>query len=152
MTAEIINILTNYGQTTTDQIKAVVPKATGKTAASVRFSVTFDSEKAVLQITGRPYFMTVQTGRKATPQYTKPSRDFVEAIKEWLTAKGGNQSSAYAVALSIHQHGTKLWQQGGNTLISDIVNESLYERMSADLLKQFGKEYITNVANDFRNQ
>jgi hypothetical protein len=147
--AEILSILSNYGQSTTDQIKAVIPKKTGKTARSVRFEVKDNGDKATLKIVGRPYFMTVQTGRKATPQFTKPSKEFVDNIREWLQASGSDQGAAYAIARSIHQKGTKLWQQGGNTIISNIVNESLTDKISQDVLKEFAKYYLVSTVKIF---
>lgn len=146
--AEILAILTQYGQSTTDQIKVAIPKKTGKTAASVRFTVREEGSKAILSITGRPYFMAVQTGRKPTPD-KKPSPSFVQNIKDWLQAQGKEQGPAYAIARSINQKGTKLWQQGGNTLISDIVSQSLIDKISQDVLTEFAKYYLVSTVNIF---
>lgn len=151
MIAEILSILTSYGQSTTDRIKQVIPKKTGKTANSVRFAVQDNGATATLKITARPYFFTVQTGRKPTPQFTKPSKEFVQNIKEWLQASGKDQGPAYAIARSIHQKGTKLWQAGGNTIISDIVNQSLVEKISQDVLKEFAKYYLVSTVNLFND-
>lgn len=146
--AEILAILTQYGQSTTDQIKVAIPKKTGKTAASVRFTVREEGSKAILSITGRPYFMAVQTGRKPTPD-KKPSPSFVQNIKDWLQVQGKEQGPAYAIARSINQKGTKLWQQGGNTLISDIVSQSLIDKISQDVLKEFAKYYLVSTVKIF---
>ena len=149
MLAEILTILNQYGQQTTQQIQSVTPKATGKTARSVHYEVTDDGAKATLRILGRPYFMTVQTGRKPTPQFTQPSKSFVDAIREWTQAKGISPLAAYPIAKSIHQKGTKLWQKGGNTIISDIVNQSLIDKISQDALEKFANYYLVSVANLF---
>jgi hypothetical protein len=146
--AEILAILTQYGQSTTDQIKVDIPKKTGKTAASVRFTVREEGSKAILSITGRPYFMAVQTGRKPTPD-KKPSSSFVQNIKDWLQVQGKEQGPAYAIARSINQKGTKLWQQGGNTLISDIVSQSLIDKISQDVLTEFAKYYLVSTVKIF---
>jgi hypothetical protein len=151
MITEILSILSSYGQSTTDQIKQAIPKKTGKTAASVRFQVEDNGTTATLRLTARPFFLTVQTGRKPTPQYTKPSKEFVQAIREWLQASGSDQGPAYAIAKSIHQKGTKLWQQGGNTIISDIVNESLTQKISTDVLKEFARYYLVSTVNLFND-
>lgn len=147
MITEILNILSQYGTSTTEQIRAVVPKKTGKTARSVRFEVKDNGATATLKIVGRPFFMTVQTGRRPTPQFTKPSKEFVDNIKEWLAASGGDQGAAYAIAKSIHQKGTKLWQQGGNQIISNIVNQSLFDKISKDILQSFAKYYLVSTVN-----
>lgn len=147
--AEILSILSQYGQSTTDQIKSVIPSKTGKTRASVRFQVTDQGAKALLQITGRPYFMALQTGRK--PKGDKPSQSFVQRIREWLSAQGKDMGPAYAIARSINQKGTKLWQQGGNTIITDIVNQSLIDKISQDVLEKFANYYLVSIANLFND-
>lgn len=152
MTAELINILSSFGQSATDQIRANVPKATGKTAQSLRFEVIDQGTKATLRILGKPYFMVVETGRKPTPQYTKPSKTFVDSIKEWLAAKGGNQGAAYAIAKTIHKEGTKLWQQGGRKdVVSNVVNQSLTEQISQSVLKDFARQYLVSVVKLFND-
>jgi len=148
MLIDILKILNTYGQSTTQQIVNVIPKKTGKTARSVKYEVTDDGAKATLRITGRPYFMAVQTGRRPTPGI-KPSRTFVDNIREWLQASGGEQGAAYAIARSINEKGTKLWQKEGNTIISDIVNQSLIDKISHDALEKFANYYLVSVANLF---
>ena len=89
MNVELISILNNYGQFTVQQIQqnlsSTGTNATGKTSASLKYSVKNEGTKATLLITGRKYFATVETGRKATPNYDKPSKAFVQAIKEWAS-------------------------------------------------------------------
>lgn len=152
MTADLLKILSTFGQSATDQIRANVPKATGKTAQSLRFEVIDQGTKATLRILGKPYFMVVETGRKATPQFTKPSKSFVDSIKEWLAAKGGNQGAAYAIAKTIHKEGTKLWQQGGRKdVVSNVVNQSLTEQISQAVLKDFARQYLVSVVKLFND-
>lgn len=144
---DLIPILNQTGSSVVQQIRnnlaATGTNATGRTSRSLRFEVTTNGNIARLRILGRPYFMTVETGRKATPEYTKPSRDFVQQIKDWLAAKGGDQGAAYAIAKSIHKHGTKLWQKGGrNDITSNVVNQSLYSQINAAVLNEFVKAYI----------
>ena len=148
MTAEILAILSKYGESTTEALRAKTPKATGKTAQSLRFEVTEEETKATLRILGKPFYMVVQTGRRPTPQFTKPSKTFVASIQEWMDAKG-IQSSAYAIAKSIHKKGTKLWQQGGNTLVSDIVNQTLVDEISKETLSVFAHEYLISTVKMF---
>lgn len=147
MIAEIITIFNNYGESTVNELQRAIPKVTGKTARSIRFIVTDKGDTATFQIVGSKYIMVTQTGRKPTPQYTKPSRGFVQNIREWLAAQGKDQGPAYAIAKSIHQKGTALWRAGGNTIISDIVNESLTEKISRDILQAFAKYYLVSTVN-----
>lgn len=150
MVADLIAILNNYGNTSVERIKqnlaSTGTNATGRTSQSLRYTVTDTGDKITLQIIGKPYLAVVETGRKPTPQYTKPSYDFVNSIKQWIAAKGGDQSSAYAIAKHIHQKGTKLYQEGGrNDIISNVINQDLTAKISQDVLKSFGNLLVTNI-------
>lgn len=150
MTAEVLRILSQQGQTAVSQIQANTPKATGKTARSVRYEVKEENGKIIFRIVASKYFKALETGIKPYPKYTSASKSFVDSIKEWLSAKGSDQGAAYAIALSIHQKGTKLWQQGGNhNVFSNVITESFIDILSQDLLTQFAKEYLDSVIKTF---
>lgn len=91
--------------------------------------------------------MAMETGRKATPQYTKPSFNFVDRIRRYLAAKGEETSLAYAIAKSIHAKGTK----GHPGVISNVINDTLIDNISKDILQQFAKQYLFNVV-EFYNR
>lgn len=149
MTAEVLNILSQTGQSAVSQIQANTPKATGKTARSVRFEVKEEGGKIVFQILASKYFKVVETGRRPTPSY-KPSKSFVDSIREWLAAKGSDQGPAYAIAQSIHKKGTALWRAGGRQdIFSNVINESFIDKLSNELLTQFAKEYLDSVIKLF---
>lgn len=154
MNAELISILDSYGSSTIEQIRqhlaATGTNATGKTSSSLRYTVTQEGTKATLKIIGRPFFATVETGRKATPQYDKPSKAFVESIKEWAQAKGVDQNLVYAIAKSIHKKGTKLHQKGGREdIYSNVINQNLVDKISLDLLNKFASQFMTNIVKMF---
>jgi predicted acetyltransferase len=122
--------------------------ASGKTSSSLKFEVKNEGFKQVLKITGKPYFMVVETGRKATPDY-KPSAQFVASIKEWMAAKG-IQGQAYGIAQAIHKKGTRLHQTGGREdIVSSVVNDSLVQQISKSVLDQFAITFSKNVVNLF---
>lgn len=112
-----------------------------RTVQSLKYTVTKSGTKDILQVTGRPYIMALETGRKPTPQYTKPSFSFVNNIREWLRAKGEDIQFAYAIAKSIHKKGTK----GHPGVISNVVNQGLIDRISQDILEKFAQQYLFNV-------
>lgn len=119
--------------------------ATGKTSQSLRYEVTQEGSKTILKVLGKPFFMVVETGRKPTPQYTKPSEQFVASIKTWADTKGLGKF-AYGIALSIHQKGTALYREGGRQdIVSNVVNETLSQQIAKDLLTQFSTEYIKHA-------
>lgn len=154
MIVDVLSILSKYGQSTVAQIQqnlsSTGTNATGKTSQSLRFEVKDDGEKQILTVIGaRQYFMTVETGRRATPQYKNPSSEFVAAIKEWMSAKG-IQGPAYSIAKSIHQKGTKLFQSGGRQdIVTNVINQGLYDTISKDLLEQFANTYLENTVKIF---
>lgn len=148
MIVNTLSILSTQGNTLVQQLRqAVEPKrATGKTAASIQFTVRKEGTKEILEVTGRPFIMALETGRKATPQYTKPSVQFVASIREWLAAKGGDQNLAYAIAKSIHQKGTK----GTPGIISGPI-DSMVLLIQKDILDQFAKNYMFHAVQFFRD-
>lgn len=151
---DVLTILSQHGQSTVAQIQANLAStgtnATGKTSRSVRFEVSAKGDKQVLHVIGgRRYFMTVETGRKATPQYQKPSAAFVQAIKEWMGAKG-IEGPAYGIAKAIHQRGTKLFQQGGRkSIVSNVITDTLIDQISKDILSQFATAYLKSTVKIF---
>ncbi len=137
-------ILTATGQSVVSQIQGNLAKtgtnATGKTSRSVRFEVLSDGGKEILRVYGRKYFMAVETGRR--PKGDKPSRGFVAAIQEWMTARG-KEGSAYAIARKINREGTKLFQKGGRQdIVSNVVNESLIIQISRQVLGEYAQAII----------
>lgn len=156
MNVELINILHNYGTDTVRQIRENLSSTgtttTGKTAQSLRYEVTQEGTKATLKIIGKPYFAVVETGRKATPQFTKPSEDFVASIKEWIQAKGGDTNHAYAIAKNIHKRGTKLFRDGGRKdIYSNVINQNLFDKIGLDLLNKFTQQFMTSVVKIFKD-
>jgi len=156
MLGEIVAILSNYGQSTVDEIRrnmaATNTDASGQSSRSLRYEVTEEGTKATLKVIAKPYFMVVETGRKPTPQYTKPSQDFVNRIKSWLTSRGEDQGPAYAIAKNIHKKGTKLWQTGGRKdIVSNVVDENLVEKIEKELLNSFARQYLVSLVNTFKN-
>lgn len=148
MTVDLIQILNPIGNSVVAQIQqnlaASGENATGETSRSLRFTVTQEQTKTIFQITGRPYFMTVETGRRPTPTY-KPSKAFVDRIQAWMKAKG-LPGKAYAIAQSIHKKGTELYRVGGRKdIVSNVINQSLYDQISQEVLKQFVNQYIVSV-------
>lgn len=142
MIVNTIAILNQYGGTLVSELKqAIAPHiATGRTSASLKFTVFRQGAKEILQVIGRAFIMALETGRKPTPQYTKPSRSFVHNIREWLSAKGEDTAPAYAIAKSIHKKGTK----GTPGIISEPVN-GIVDHIQKDIADQFAKQYLFNV-------
>lgn len=130
------NIRANLGATGTN--------ATGKTSQSLKFEIKQEGTKFSIQLKGRPFFMTVQTGRKPTPD-KKPSREMIQNIGEWVNARGLDESAVWAIATKIQQRGTRLWFEGGRDDIVDPAVDQYINDLSQGLLKAEAENFILKV-------
>lgn len=130
------NIRANLGATGTN--------ATGKTSQSLKFEIKQNGSKFSVQLKGRPFFMTVQTGRKPTPD-KKPSREMIQNIGEWANARGLDESLVWAIATKIQQRGTRLWFEGGRDDIVDPAVDQYINDLSQGLLNAEAENFILKV-------
>lgn len=156
MNAEIIAILNSYGSSTVEKIRqnlaSTGTNASNKTSQSLRYTVTTEGTKATLKVIGKPYFAVVETGRKPTPD-KKPSKEFVRNIKDWLQFTSGDTRPAYAIAMNINKHGSKLFRKGGRKdIYSNVINQNLTDKVSFDLLNKFSELFLTNVKQMFSDK
>lgn len=149
---EIFDILNNHGNdlitTIKNNITASGQNATGETANSLTQEITKEGTKFKYQLTGRPFFMTVQTGRKPTPD-KKPSRAMINNITRWVNTRGMDASSAWAIATKIQQEGTKLWQSGGRTDIIDPAADEFINNVTEAILENEAEEFKIKI-NEFK--
>lgn len=152
MTVDLVSILSGYGNSVVQQIRqnmsAANKNATGKTSRSLRFEVREQGTKTTLKVLGKPFIAVIETGRKATPQYTKPSKSFVDEIRLWTQARGINPNAAYAISKSIHKNGTP---PSSSKILSSVINDSLGNRIAKDVLDKFAKLYMTNIVSQYGN-
>jgi len=132
----INNIRANLGATGTN--------ATMKTSQSLRIEVKQEGTKFTLQLFGRPFFMTVQTGRRPTPD-KKPSREMIDNLKEWVNARGRDESAVWAIATKIQQRGTRLWFEGGREDIVDPAVDTFVNDVSQGLLEAEADNFVLKI-------
>lgn len=132
----INNVRANLGATGTN--------ATMSTSQSLRIEVKQEGLKYKMQLFGRSFFMTVQTGRKPTPD-KKPSRAMVDNIKKWIAARGMNESAAWAIATNINKKGTKLWQSGGREDILDPAADVFVNDVSMNILETAADDFLSKI-------
>lgn len=132
----INNIRVNLGSTGTN--------ATVKTSQSLRIELKQEGTKYSLTLFGRPFFMTVQTGRRPTPD-KKPSREMIDNLKEWVNARGLDESAVWAIATNINKKGTKLWRDGGRTDIVDPAVDTFVNDVGQAFLEAEADNYILKV-------
>lgn len=134
---DLINdIRANMGATGTN--------ATGKTSQSLRFDIKQEGTKVKMQLFGRPFFMTVQTGRRPTPD-KKPSREMISNITEWVNARGMDESAVWAIATKIQQRGTRLWFEGGRDDIVDPAVDEFTNNVSQELLDAQVENFVLKI-------
>lgn len=134
---DLINdIRANLGATGTN--------ATGRTSQSLRFEIKQEGTKVKMQLFGRPFFMTVQTGRKPTPD-KKPSREMISNITEWVNARGLDESAVWAIATKIQQRGTRLWFEGGRDDIVDPAVDTYINDVSQELLDAQVENFVLKI-------
>jgi hypothetical protein len=145
LTIEIVN---NNGTELINDIRANLvtsgQNATLETSNSLRIEVKQEGNKVKMQLFGRDYFMTVQTGRKPTPD-KKPSREMIDRITAWVNARGMDASAVWAIATNIQKKGTKLWQSGGREDIVDPAVDDFINNVSQDLLDNEADNFILKV-------
>jgi hypothetical protein len=136
-TIDMVNdIRANLGATGTN--------ATGRTSQSLRFEITQNGGKMNMRLYGRPFFMTVQTGRRPTPE-KKPSREMIDNLRVWMEARGMDASKVWGLATKINQRGTRLWLEGGREDIVDPVVDEFINGISMDALAAEQENFILNV-------
>lgn len=118
--------------------------ATGKTSQSLRFEIKQEGTKVKMQLFGRPFFMTVQTGRKPTPD-KKPSREMISNLTEWVNARGMDESAVWAIATKIQQRGTRLWFEGGRDDIVDPAVDTYINDVSQELLDAQVENFVLKI-------
>lgn len=131
----INNIRANLGATGTN--------ATGRTSQSLRFELKQEGNKYKMTLFGRPFFMTVQTGRR--PSDKKPSREMIDNLRVWMNARGMDSSKVWAVATKINQRGTRLWFEGGRQDIVDPAVDEFINGVSQDALEAEADNFVLKV-------
>jgi hypothetical protein len=145
---DLIKILNDQGIQLANDIRANMGSAgqwaTGATGNSLRIEVKQEGTKYKAQLIGRPYFMTVQTGRKPTPG-KKPSREMIANITRWVEARGIDLDAVWAIAMTIQRRGTRLWFEGGRTDIVDPAVDDFINNVSQALLDAGADDLVLKI-------
>lgn len=135
----IIDCLNNIKERIASNILTKGEWASGKTAESM---VVIPTERGGM-LKGRPYFQSLEDGRPAG----RVPYDFASIIRQWIIDKGigvtpmpyktnrphkytpadrGLNHMASAIAWSIKEHGTRLYQTGGrDDIYSDVIADEV---------------------------
>lgn len=145
---QIVNILDQEGIQLKNDIRANMgaagQNATNETAQSLRIEITQEGTKYKFKLFGRPFFMTVQTGRKPTPG-KKPSREMINRITAWTEARNMEPEAVWAIATNIQNKGTKLWREGGRKDIVDPAVNDFIESIKNKLIEEGANNLVTKM-------
>ena len=145
---EITELLNQEGIQLMNDIRANMGAAgmnvTGETMSSLRIEIKQEGTRTRMTLYGRPFFMTVQTGRKPTPG-KKPSREMIDNITAWVEGRGMELDAVWAIATKIQEKGTKLWQSGGRTDIVDPAVEDFIDEVGHKLLDEQAEKLIFKI-------
>jgi len=148
---EITGILNKYGSIISAELvdmiqrkpvtKYGVVNASGKLKDSVYFTVSNN----VMQVKALSYIYYLEKGRKSGKRPPSGAiRDWVES-KESFQQKVGwdamkeyqKKSLVYLIQRKIGEEGTTIYEQGGSTLIADIVDDEMRGQIQSQLILTF---------------
>lgn len=113
-------------------------RASGKSANSLRIDTRQEGITHVSGLYGPAYWMAQQFGRKPG-RYPKPSRAFVQSIRDWLTIRGLDYSP-YAVAFKINRDGIRVPNQFNPGGVLNVLDPKQAGKLIApDLINQAAK-------------
>lgn len=153
--ASVVEILNTKGLEAINEIRnnlaSTGSNATSKTSQSLQVTINQVGTKVTMEITGRPFFMSVETGRKPTPE-KKPSRQMISNIMAWMSARGLDETKAWGVAMAINNRGSALWRKGGRKdIVSNVIDQEYYSSIESEMLTQYGKDFLDRFLSDFKN-
>ena len=142
----MIELLDKYGKIAVALLQSLVPKATGKTANSIRYEVYPER----LVVFGRAYFQTLETGRG--PRKDSSYGGFDKSLLEWMAARGigagltdkKKQQLARFLSYKINKEGDKTFKAGGKDVYSVAVAKFI-EELKKEVIKMKTKEYTAKM-------
>ena len=130
-------ILTKIGNEIALRLQTNLKKYNRYASGDTEKSIESVAETNRLRILARKHIETLEYGRRPTTgTNVLPSREFVEAIRRWISAKG-LALNAFAVARNIHKKGFK----GTPGVLTDVINEDLFKEIADEI----GNEYRINI-------
>lgn len=136
MLASPRNILLQITNRGVAELKKVTPKASGKTRRRIKGKAVKAARGWSMLITVPNHWLFTITGRG--PGNMPP----VDRLQDWVSDVGLD-ASPWAVAVSIAENGTLLWQRGGNKDKVDKIFNSM-ETEALERLEVFYKSLVEN--------
>lgn len=139
-TKDIVRTLTDFGKIGVMALRNDVMKvsATGKTADSIRFEISVESDATVvMRFVGRKFFSTLETGRG--PRKSTEYQEFDLNLLEYMRARGigadltdkKKKQLAKFIAYKINKEGDSVFKKGGREVYSQTLIKLVNEIKSA---------------------
>lgn len=147
----IEDIFKKFGNEVIKDMAAAIPKATGKTAASLELKVSATG----FEIVGDAQIGALVDGRKPTSSgAAEGDPNLKESILVWLKAKSitprqasmSQESLAFLIARSIHQNGYK----GNSDLFKNVLTDSRIKDIENSLLISKSVEITSDILKEFK--
>lgn len=150
---DISRVLTDYGKLGVLALRTDVLKvsATGKTADSIRFEISIESDGViVLRFVGRQFFKALETGRG--PRRSSEYMEFDLNLLDYMKARGigadlsrkKREQLAKRMAYLINRDGDKVFQAGGRIVYSETLTK-LAKEIKGAIVSDFPKIFIREV-------
>lgn len=138
--SEVSQVLEQLLNQLAQELKANIPNASGETANSIEVRITETTDRVRGDLLGAKYIMALEDGRGPTGSGGGKSegKTLREKILEWIKAKNitpvntarkmNQEQLSWAIAIKIHNEGTKLFRDGGHSgVISNVINDQRIE-------------------------
>jgi hypothetical protein len=149
---QLVQTLTEYGKLGEMALRTDVQKvsATGKTADSIRFEISIDSNGITLRFIGRQFFKALETGRG--PRKSSTYQKYDVSLLEYMEARGmlsgltqkQKESKAKSLAWYINKHGDSTYRKGGRIVYSPTITKLVSELKRA-VTQDFKKSFISQI-------
>lgn len=151
---KITGVLNKYGSQISAELvdmiqrKPVTKFGVVNASGKLKDSVHYDIKNNVMRVYALDYIYYLEKGRGPTKK--KGEKPLREIIEQWITDKGivsdiPKKSLAYLIARKIHKEGTTIYQQGGSTLVADILSEELKGQIQSDLILTFKENVLAQM-------
>lgn len=129
---------------------------TGKTLSSLEVITQGNTGK----LQGAPYIMVLEDGRGPSKGGSSSGSKLQDKIYEWIENKGtfnlmeerAKKSLAFIIARKIHQEGTVLFRNGGQSgVISNVITDDRIDAFivtfANEIIKNYGEEALAILKN-----
>jgi hypothetical protein len=149
----IVNRLTEFGKLGVLALRTDVQEvsATGKTADSIRFEISVESDGTIiLRFLARAFFKALETGRG--PRKSTEYQEYDVSMYEYMQARGigadlpekKRKQLAKFLAYKINKEGDSIFKKGGRIVYSPTLTK-LAEEIKRAIVSDFRKFLISEI-------